>query len=259
MVSLQDRIRLVRSEAERIGEFLRNLPAEKWAMPSACSEWQVADVLGHLTWVGEFYTNIHTRALQGVADPPDNSPAGSGNLWGSNDQFFAQTAINTRQRLGADLLDGFVQAYDGLFQLFDKLQPTDMDKPCYLPAGSRPLQYLPVMTIQELAIHSWDIRSGVEPSAKLSSEVLPTLMERISMRRLPDLGLGPDNPEPVRYRFELAAPSASVDYLVEDGRARLEPAGEVQPIGSYKCSTDTFVLMMYGRVKPDQVIGGVGS
>ncbi len=83
MVSLQDNIRLGRFEAERLRVFLANLPSRKWATPSACTEWQVADVVGHLTWVGEFYANIHNRALHGSTDPPDNSPGGSANRWGS--------------------------------------------------------------------------------------------------------------------------------------------------------------------------------
>ena len=63
MVSLQDSIRLGRSEAERLGEFLRNIPSGQWATPSACTEWQVADVVGHLTWVGEFYANPRQTIL----------------------------------------------------------------------------------------------------------------------------------------------------------------------------------------------------
>ena len=254
MVSLQDSIRLGRSEAERLREFLSNLPADKWATPSACTEWQVADVVGHLAWVGEFYANIHTRALQGVTDPPENSPGGSANRWGSNDQFFARTAIDTRQRLGEELLQHFAQVYDDLFQLFSRLEPGNLDKPCYLPAGNCPLQYLPVMTIQELAVHSWDIRSGIEPSAHLSSEILPVLMERVSKRRLPNLALGSHTEDPVRYRFELTGSSPSIiDYLVEGGRARVEPAGEIQPTESFRCNTDVFVLMMYGRVRSDEL------
>lgn len=255
MFSLQDNVRLGRSEAERIREFLSNLSSDQLSMPSACTEWQVGDVVGHLTWVGEFYTDLHNRALQDVTDPPVNSPGGSGNRWGSNDKFFAQTAIDTRQRLGDELLPRFAQVYEELFQLFSRLQPVNLDKPCYLPAGNRPLQYLMVMTIQELAVHSWDLRSGIESSAHFSPEVLPVLMERISHRPLPNLVLGPQTEDPVRYRFELTGPSArTIDYLFESGKGRAEPAGEIRPTESYRCNTDAFVPIMYGRVRLDEAI-----
>ncbi len=81
-------------------------------------------------------------------------------------------------------------------------------------------------------------------------------MERVSKRRLPNLALGSRTEAPIRHRFELTGPSPStIDYLVEEGKARVEPAGENQPTETYRCSTDTFVLMMYGRVGTDEAMG----
>ncbi|MCH8281580.1 MAG: maleylpyruvate isomerase N-terminal domain-containing protein [Chloroflexi bacterium] len=50
MVTLQDRVELVRSESERLQSYLQTLPKDAWDRPSACDPWTVADVVGHLVW-----------------------------------------------------------------------------------------------------------------------------------------------------------------------------------------------------------------
>lgn len=255
MVSLRDTIELANLEWERLKEFLSNLSPDDWAKPSPCDRWEVADVVGHLTWVGEFYGNIFSRALQGNYSPPEDSPGGSANQWATNDEFFAQRAIRTRVRWGEELLQYFQRAYGHLFHLFSQLGPEDLDKPCYLPGGTRHLQYLPVMTVQELAVHSWDVRSVIEPSAHLSPETLPVLMERIAQRRLPNLRIGSGASGPERYRFQLTGPvPGEHDVLVESSASRVEPAGAAVPTDTFRCDASTFMLLMYGRLTPSAAI-----
>jgi uncharacterized protein (TIGR03083 family) len=252
MASLHDTIGLVYSESMRLKEFLSTLPAGDWPRPSACDRWQVADAVGHLTWVGGFYSSVLARALRGDTSPPEDSPGGSANQWGSSDEFFAQTAIRTRQQLGDRLLESFEEEYQRLHRHFSSNGPDDWHKPCYLPAGSRPLHYLPVMAVQELAVHSWDIRSGIQAQAHPSPDTLPVLVERITQRRPPTLDFGSTEAGPARYRFKLTGVVAGEhDLVVEGGEFRFETPGSANTSRTFRCDTATFVLLMYGRLTPE--------
>ena len=57
MYPYDDRTRLLRSESERIKQHLHRLPADSWARPSACTQWQVGDVVAHLIVVADSYAD----------------------------------------------------------------------------------------------------------------------------------------------------------------------------------------------------------
>ncbi|MCH8281579.1 MAG: SCP2 sterol-binding domain-containing protein [Chloroflexi bacterium] len=106
------------------------------------------------------------------------------------------------------------------------------------------------MSLQELTLHGWDIRSSVDPAAGLPNDCLPALTERIPTRRLPwSIPFQTRGASPIRYRFEMTGPGAgNQDIVVEAGKARVEPAGPDGANVTIRCDTGIFVLLMYGRL-----------
>ena len=71
-----DRVKILQSESERIKQYLHALP-EALSKPSACTQWQVQDVIAHLIGVAETYASSVSRGLQGDTGPlPGRLPAG---------------------------------------------------------------------------------------------------------------------------------------------------------------------------------------
>jgi uncharacterized protein (TIGR03083 family) len=248
-------VQLIHAESERLTHSLHTLPPEAWRHPSACDLWKVRDVVGHLTWLAEFFVDIISRGVQGDASVPAGRPPGDTPTTGSFNAYIAQRAIARRESLGAQLLPTCSACYAVLSRLLAGLTPPDWDKPCaFWPAvGTVPVRTLLVQIMQELVIHGWDIHSRLAPAAPLSPESLPVLMARIPARLR---GSGSANfrldarlPTPVRYRFELtgAVPSTH-DLIVENGTVRMEPAGTVSPHVTFRCETERFVLLMYRRL-----------
>jgi hypothetical protein len=101
-----------------------------------------------------------------------------------------------------------------------------------------------------LVIHDWDIRSSLEPSPSLPDSSLPVLMDRIPQRPRPWIvPFLSSLPAALRYRFELTGAEAGLwDVVVENNEARLERADNAPANISLTCATDTFVLLMYGRL-----------
>ena len=245
------RIEPIQAEAEALGHYLHTLPPDAWRQPSACQGWEVRDVVGHLVDVAEFYVEVITRGLQGDVSPP----AGVSQGGTVTAEVIAQYAIAARERLGDRLLPTFKARYEQLCLVLAGLSPGDWETLCYYASEpkQRPVrEYIP-LSVQELAIHGWDIRSGLAPPAHLSTTSLAVLVQH-TPRRLgrPRLATFPGQamlPTPLRYRWQLTGVVAGAhDIVVEHGRCRMEPAATAVPQVTFRCEAETFVLLMYRRL-----------
>ena len=250
MVTQLARLNLVKSESERLKEYLTALPSEAWSQASACDLWQVRDVVGHLTWAAEGFADSISRGVRGdaSAQPPYDFPAGAANA-ASIQEYIAQSAIAHREVLGDRLLAAFITSNDRLNQVFDGLGPQDWGKQCgFLSAQRTPETFL-LGRVPELAIHGWDIRSRFEPLAALSTDSLPALMERAPNFVGWSFHPGPKLSEPLRYRFELTGPASSAkDIIVQGDACRIEPPDGGPVSGRFRCDSSTFWLLMCGRL-----------
>jgi uncharacterized protein (TIGR03083 family) len=247
-------VRVIQGEAERLVQYLPTLPPEAWGQPSACERWEVRDVIGHLSWMAEFYVEAVSRAVQGDVSPPEGFPAVGASTGASFDEFIAQRAIAWRESLGDQLLPTFSTRLAQLIHLLATRTPQDWEKPAYRFSRSVPLRNYLYLSLQELALHGWAIRSVIEPAAHLSVESLPALMDRIPQRfTIPwvaDFSHGTHLPSPIRYRWDVTGVvSSPYDIVVENGKCRIEPGGAAA-VGhvTFRSDTETFVLLMYGRL-----------
>jgi hypothetical protein len=167
-----------------------------------------------------------------------------------------QRVIAYRERLGDQLLATFTGRTAHFYQLLQSLGPQDWEKPCYHPLGLRPAQQFITMRLIELAMHAWDIQSALDPTAALFPDSLPVFMERVPgivslLRMQPDVRrLGP-----LRCRFTVtgAVPS-QYDLLMTADQVRVESSGATAADVTCRCDTETFVLLMYGRLAPQAAV-----
>jgi uncharacterized protein (TIGR03083 family) len=245
MDSLPHHLQLYQVAAEWLTHYLHTLPANAWHHPSACEAWEVRDVVGHLVWGAELYMRVISRGVQGDVSPPEGSPlAGAGlDAWSA---VIAQSAIAYRERLGDQLLATFEARNTQLHQLLAGLSPQDWEKPCAHPFGLRPARLFASMWVEVLAMHGWDICFPLDPTAHLLAESFPLFLAQIP--RLGGFRPSAKLPTPIRYRFALTGAEPNVsDIIVEGETARMESAGAVEAAVTFRCDTETFILLMYGR------------
>jgi uncharacterized protein (TIGR03083 family) len=255
MEAPENLVKIIQTEAEQLAESLQTLPPEAWSTPSACDLWEVGDVVAHLVFVAEFYADVIARGVRGDVSPPARFPGIDLADRSSFDTYIGQTALAYRKRLGVQLLPTFRARFAALYHLMASLRPHDWEQPCWRFRwfGHPPARYFLVMTIQELVIHGWDLRAGLEPLPRLSGACLPVLVERAMQRfrNIPQLArfrLSTTQPAPVRYRFEVRGEvPGTYDFVVEEAQVHLEPAGSAVANTTFHCETDTFILMMYKR------------
>ena len=260
MGSHEDRVKLLRSDSERFWQYLQNLSDEAWIGQSACSRWQVRDVVVHLMGNAEGYAGSVSRGLNGDSSPPEGrGPAGASSAASSADGL-AQRVLSQRESMGGRLLPAYQEQDSHLIALLAGLNPQDQDRPCYHPGGIVPAGNFVDLRFKELAMHAWDIQSRLEADARLIPDSLPSIILLISKSvasgSLPwAFWPGPGLASTVRYRFEVAEPvPVNAQIAVEGDKARLEDsAGESADV-TFRCDTETFALLMYGRLAAEPAV-----
>lgn len=262
MDSYQERVGRLQSVSNKLKEYLNSLPHEAWSQPSACDRWQVGDVVGHLADGAESYTASVSRGLQGDPSPPAGRPPAGSDTAATSAERIAQSAIATRQKLGGQLLATFEETDDRLNRLLAGLSQQDQDRSCYHAGGTVPAGNFVDLRLNELTIHDWDIRSSLEGDAHLSPQGLPSTA-LLFTQSLAAGALrwafwpGPRLSRPVRYRFEVTGQvPISADIIVEGDHVRLEEPGTGPSDVVFRCESETFVLLMYGRLAPAEAING---
>ena len=255
MLSPEERVKILQSETKRLEDYLRSLPEAAWSHPSACDGWTVADVVAHLTGHGKNYPTRIIRALQGDASPDmaAHRRMESGQM---DPEETEDQAVALRQELGGQLLAEFIKGNQAMDQALAKVGQEDWDKLVYRTVGTESLRNIVDVFITERTVHGWDIRSRLNPPAGLSSECVPIITERIPQRpRWWSFRAEGFSALPLRYRFEITKPAPYVvDVVITEEQQYMEVASKDDAQVTFRCDGETFVLLMYGRIKPEAAI-----
>lgn len=249
MVSPEQRVELVKSESQRIQQYLEGRSNEDLARLSACDAWEVRDVVAHLTASVDLYDATISRGIKGDSTPPEGlSSAGVSSLMTRLEEN-TQRVIDFRQNIGDQLLTTFTERCEDLTRLLEGLAGRDWEKLCYHPGKVISVAAYVDLRLAELAIHEWDIRSKLDASAQLSRQCLPAVMDLMPAFVVGTLFRpGSMQTETIRFRFELTGlVSGNHDIVVENGNVHMESTGETTASVTFKCDTETFVLLAYGR------------
>ena len=244
----ESRIKVLETEVDAVKKYLASLSADDLQWPSACVDWSVADVLAHLA--GQDHASRVRRGLQGDFSPPDGSPV----VDDHDEDRFARTIFNralaTREQHGGQLLSYLAQRLDEVVKVFNSVGPNDWDKLCYWPPGPEAVRTLLDQRIAELTMHTWDFRSVIDAEYHLSANAVTVLIEGVdrAIRRAfrPD----PSLVKPLVHRFIVEGSAATrKDIVIAAGGAQVQPAGDHEPDVTFQCDGETYVLVMYGRLK----------
>ena len=256
MTTFANRIDLLEREAQLLLDFLEDLPPDAWATDSACEGWTLADVVGHLTSVD--LSNRLVRGLDGDYSPPEGSPAPEQHDEDAFARSIYQRAVDASQRLGNGLFNDFAQRINETVGLFRRVQPDQWNNLVYWPPGPLPVETLLTQRIAELTMHGWDIRSRLEADYHLSDGSVAALLDTVD--RAARRAFRPDpllSGRPLRYRFRINHPEErAVDLVLSDTIAEIveDTGADAQPDVTFECDGEACVLILYGRLTPDDAV-----
>lgn len=159
---------VLRTEAENM--FALAERADAWTAQTACTEWQVRDVVGHLVDTTEAYF-ASFDAARGAGTAVD--PLGV--------RVFQDTANAGAQAFRSLSQDALMQRLRGDFakmmETFQGLGPDDwgglMVPHKYM--GPLPSFFYPVFQLMDYGVHTWDIRQGTGQSHGLAGDTADLL------------------------------------------------------------------------------------
>ena len=181
-------------------------------------------MLSHLIGGAERQADSMRRGRAGDSGPaPGFTPMDSTAMSATN----AQRDIQRREQLGDGLLSAFDAAYASLQEQIDALGPNDWETPCWhLRRGAISAADYLELRIQELAIHDWDMRHGLEDSPQLNADCVSTLLSATPKWLGMCFRPGEKLDAPVVYEFDLAPPhETSIIVRVAGRQLRLPDGG----------------------------------
>ena len=244
----ESRAKVLEAEAGAAKQYLASLSPEDLLKPSACVDWSVADVIGHLA--GQDFALRVSRGLQGDYSPPAGAPAVDDH---DEDRFarsISDRARATREQHGGQLVEILRQRLDETVTVFNSVAAKDWDTLCYWPPGPEPVRTLLDMRIAELTMHLWDIRSVLDGQYHLSADSVRVLIDTVDRAARRAFRPDPSLARAITHRFVVDDPvAASRDIVLAADGAQVGPAGVQEPDVTFQCNGETYVLVMYGRLK----------
>ena len=254
MPSIESQIDLIKALVSDIRARAGTLSQQQLALPSACSEWQVQDVLGHLIGGAERQLDSMRRGRDGDSGPPSGfTPLDSSSTSATN----AQRDIQRRENLGDGLLDAFDDYYAQLYEVLDDYQPDRWETLCWhMRRGAMPAWEYIELRIQELAIHDWDMRKALEPNPALNPDCLDTILGFAPKWLAMCFRPGEKLDSPVVYEFDLAPPN-DIKLVVKvsgDSFVFLAPEAAPEDRWTVCAEASAFLLFIYGRITGREAI-----
>ena len=247
MTDIEHRVAVAKRLAVNLRKSLEQLTPKQWERPSACSEWQVQDVVSHLIGGAERQAGSMELGRRGDSNPPAGFfPQASEERSTSN----AQRDIARRNQLEGRLLGAFDSSYEKLFQQFDIMGDFSWDTLCWhASSGSITAAAYVDLRIQELAIHDFDIRSALQSDAGLDPECVQVLLDMtprwLGMCFRPTERLS----KPVVYGFDINSRKSRLTVTGDEFQMELEAAeGKAEPDLTLVATGEQYLLFTYGRL-----------
>ena len=164
-------LRVVRRERQDFYDLIDSTNDETWKTPTACTEWEIRDVVGHLVDVTEGYIERFNLAR---AKQPFPEPLGLPGMAVMLDEGAKRFRSSSRQQLIARLKE----SSDKVFEIFDALTPeqwtSEMIPHKYM--GPLPTMIYPAFQLIDYSVHTWDMRAGLGEVQPLSEDAANTLI-----------------------------------------------------------------------------------
>src|SRR2546421_1163468 len=164
-------LKVVRKERQGFYDLIDGTTDETWTTPTACTEWEVRDQVGHLVDVTEGYLERFALAR---AKKPFPDPLGLPGMAGMLDSGSKRFRSSSREQLIARLKDDSTK----MFEIFDALTPEqwtgELIPHTYM--GPLPTMIYPAFQLIDYSVHSWDIRAGLGEMQPLSDDAANTLI-----------------------------------------------------------------------------------
>lgn len=238
-------IAALRSGYDDLAGRVAGLSDERLADPTGADEWDVSQVLSHLGSGAEISQNTLQVSLEGKPNPGVEF---NKTVWARYD------GASRRERL-----EWFLAANEALTQSFESLSEETRES-LRIDMGFLPFP-VDVATaasyrLNELALHSWDVRAGDDPAATVAPEATPLLLT-VTGNLAGFLGK-PDALGGTTAVIAVTTTDPARDLTLHLGEKVSVSAGAPeQADGTLSLPAEAWLRLITGRLKPPYIPVGV--
>jgi uncharacterized protein (TIGR03083 family) len=244
-------LRVVRREAERFFALVE-VPAA-WEAPTACPQWQVRDLVGHLIDVTESYF-VGFDAARGGKEHPE--ALGTRAM----QRMLDEGARSHRPLAQAEAVERLRGDFAKLMEMCEALGPDEWSGlvVSHKYMGPLPAFFYPTFQLMDYGVHSWDIRQGTGRAHGLDGDAADLLVPfmlivwQSTVDSLPDM-------EPCEIGVRVSS-----GHNAGTWRLRADPSGltyAAGPVDGLPAVLDfdpgSFVLTAFGRSNSGTISGDV--
>jgi uncharacterized protein (TIGR03083 family) len=242
-------LRVVRDQAD--GFFKLAEVPETWTAKTACPEWEVRDLVGHIVDTTETYFEGFDAARSDTEVEPAYGLPGMAKRAEEQGKSF-------RDLPQKEMVDKLRTDFDKMMGIFESLTPDDwtglMVPHFYM--GPVPAFFYPAFQLMDYGVHSWDIREGTGREHGLHSDVADLLVPFMfgiwagTMREATDV-----EPFNIGVRV-LSGPNAGDNRISVSSDGMSYEQGEVSDLPAViEFDPGSFVLTAFGRFNGGTVRG----
>jgi hypothetical protein len=247
-VNIPSQVRVARVASELLRDELAALTPAEWETPNACGVLSVSETAAHLARGAERYTQWTRRALEGIADPPDDAVFYTNRATAS--AGIRDGSLVFHRSLGDRVLETFQRNGLGLIELFESLRPDDWRRPTFHPVAVIPIEKLLGWRIAELSLHRWDILDRLGREAHLPDESHEPIVDWLPTWFKIAIAVREPLETPLRYRFVLSPPlPRAMQIRLHGDRHEVDAADGCPADAILTTDAETFILLMMGRLR----------
>ncbi len=230
----------LRREYEVLDAYLDAINAAHWLGPTYCPEWTVQKTVSHLGSGAELHLRTLKENLEG-AEP--TSAEARQRIW----DYFDSLAPEPLQAQFRARMDAFLGYLEGL--------PAEQrERTVRFFAGEAPIAEYAQYRLSELALHSWDIRVALDPTARLlpttARALWPHVLDNLNRRASAAAKAELDG---AVYDFEVLTPARQQFALaVRDGAVQVHEGAAPAALASLRLPAEAFTRLYSGRLPLEQ-------
>ena len=246
-------LRVVRQESEQFFD-MASAP-DAWERPTACPEWQVRDVVGHLVDTTEsYFVGFDAAHGRGEASEAYGLPG-------------MAERVDTQARSLRDVPQGELveraradyARFAGILDGLDEQDWTGLVVPHFY-MGPLPAFFYPAFQLMDYGVHSWDIRQGTGRAHGLSGDVADLLVPFMFVLWQATAAV-PDSAEPSELGVRITTGANAGDTVMRVGPGGLSyESGDLSAVSTViEFDPSSFVLTAFGRCNAGTVRGDAAA
>jgi uncharacterized protein (TIGR03083 family) len=247
-LNIPSQVKVARAATKLLRDELAALTPAEWETPNACGVLSVSETVAHLARGAERYTQWTRRALEGIADPPDDAVFYTDRATAS--AGIRDGSLAFHRSLGHRVLERFERSGLGLIELFESLQPDDWQRPTFHPVAVIPIEKLLAWRMAELSLHRWDILHRLGREAHLPDGSHEPIVDWLPIWFKIAIAVREPLDKPLRYRIVLSPPlSREMQITIHGERHEVDSAEISGADAILTTDAEAFILLMMGRLK----------